>query len=506
MRDAGFYAHDVKLPIEVVQTHISFVVLTGSYAYKIKKPVNLGFLDFTTLDKRHLNCTEELRLNQAFSPELYLEVVPIYELNGHYMLNPTCEECTVFEYAVRMRQFDESQLLLNVFERSELDLDFAEGLGERIALIHKNAPIVNPSNYYGSADAMAESVRLNFEPIQSFSGNTIPKTLFDGLGAYMNMFIDKNRQLFDRRINEGRIRECHGDLHLSNICIYKGCIELFDRIEFNKEFRNIDAMYDLAFLLMDIRYRGRSDLAIRILNTYLEVTGDYRGALLLPFYQSMRALIRAEVALLLSADEDVDISHREEAKKNGVLYFEHALEYTQTLGGRLFVTCGLSGAGKSTVARCLAEGIDAVHIRSDAVRKHLAGVDLIERSKSIYTKAHTTATYTELIQLGISLARQGSTVILDATFDRREFRQTLIEKAESCDIHVQFIYCHAPLEVLKTRLSLREGDVSDATEKLIDYQAQQFEDFEKDEEQGRIFLDTQDENALKTLMDKLGGE
>lgn len=503
MREPGFYPHHVDAPIDVVQTHISFVVLTGPYAYKIKKPVDLGFLDFTTLEKRLHYCNEELRLNQALAPNLYLEVVPIYIRNGRYALHRSGENSKVAEYAVRMRQFDEYDLLINVFERGEFDLEFAGRLGERIAGVHQTAPVVNPLNSYGTAEAMAESVRQNFEMILPFVGSIVPQELFEGLRTFMDTFIEENRRLFDLRIKEGRIRECHGDLHLRNICVYRGRVELFDRIEFNDAFKNIDVMYDLAFLLMDIRYRGRRGLANRLLNTYLEATGDYGGTLMLPFYQSVRALIRGEVALLLSADGEVDAPRREQARNDGLRHLEHAIEYAKISRGRLVVTCGLSGAGKSTFARTLAERIDAIQIRSDAVRKHLAGVSLTEHGEAIYSEAYTTATYAKLIELGILLAERGYTVILDAKFDRSDFRRKLIEKATSFDLPVRFVLCQAPLDVLKKRLVQRIGDISDATELLIDSQAKQFESFEGDEKEILISLNTQDESALEGVLNEL---
>lgn len=504
MREPEFYAHEVDAPIEVVQTHISFVVLTGPYAYKIKKPVDLGFLDFTTLEKRHHYCLEELRLNQAFAPDLYLEVVSIYERDGRYTLHRSGEDCKVVEYAVRMRQFAESDLLINVFDRGEIDLDFAGRLGARIAAVHEAAPVVRPAGSFGSAEAMAESVRQNFETIRPFAGPIVPQQLFEDLRTFLDTFIEENRRLFERRLEEGRIRECHGDLHLRNICLHEGRIELFDRIEFNDAFKNIDVMYDLAFLLMDIRYRGGRGIANRLLNAYLETTGDYSGALMLPFYQSVRALIRGEVALLLSADQDVDAPRREQAGKDGLRHLEHALEFTHATQGRLIVTCGLSGSGKSTFARTLSQRIDAIHIRSDAVRKHLAGVDLSEHGEAIYSEAYSTATYSKLIERGILLAERGFSVILDAKFDRRELRRKLVEKATSFDLPVRFVHCHAPLDVLKKRLTRRFADVSDATEDLIDSQAMHFESFEGEEKETLISLDTQDEDATERVINEVG--
>lgn len=225
---------------------------------------------------------------------------------------------------------------------------------------------------------------------------------------------------------------------------------------------------------------------------------------MLHFYQCVRALIRGMVALLLSVDEEVDATRRDQSRTDGVLLLEHALEYTHVSQGHIIATCGLSGAGKSTFARKLAERIDAVHIRSDAVRKHLAGVNLAEHGKAIYSESHTLATYERLIELGILLAESGFSVILDAKFDLRETRATLIEKSEALSLPLRFVHCHAPADVLKKRLSQRDGDISDATEHLVDSQAKQYQSFDEEEVHITISLDTQDGCAVEAVLSELG--
>jgi hypothetical protein len=503
MSNADFYEHDVDSTIQIVQTHISWVVLTGPFAYKIKKPADLGFLDFTTLEKRRHYCQEELRLNQAFAPDLYLEVVPIYKINAHFSFRPEGE---IVEYAVRMRQFDQADMLINLFERGEFAASLAERLGERIAEIHKNAPVVDQTTSFGTPQAMAESVRMNFDTIRSFVGTVIPQNLFNAIQSFMYAFIEKNGWLFDLRVKENRIKECHGDLHMRNICLYKGHVELFDRIEFNDAFKNIDVMYDLAFLLMDLKFRDSHRLANRILNTYIETTGDYQGVILLPFFQSVRALIRGEVALLTSADENVEPDLRSSSKFEGLRYLNHAFEYTRKASGSLIVVCGLSGSGKSTFSKALADQKNFLHIRSDAVRKHLAGVDLYGSSQEIYSHHHTSETYAKLIELGIVLAERGHSVILDAKFDRREFRDKLREKAASFGLSVHFVHCDAPAETLKTRLSQRTKDISDATEQHLDAQRKQFEAFSDEEKMSYTLLDTTDQSAIKTAIQTISDQ
>lgn len=503
MRTPGFYPHEVDEPVQVIQTHISYIILTGPYAYKIKKPVCLSFLDFSTLESRRHFCNEELRLNQAFAPDLYIDVVPIYEQDGQYSLNPVGANSVISEYGVRMHQFDDSDLLITIFDRGDLNVSLAAQLGARIAEIHRAAPVTSCDGLYGSAGALAESVRLNIETILPFAGTIVPETLLDDLRAAMDSFVEKHERLFDLRIQERRVRECHGDLHLRNICIHDGHLELFDRIEFNELFKNIDVIYDLAFLLMDLRYRGRNDLANRVLNTYLEASGDYAGAQLLPFYQSVRALIRGGVTLMESTAAPMTPERRDRIVQDGVRYLEHAMEYFALPKGCLLATCGLSGSGKSTVALSLLDRCDVIHIRSDAIRKHLAGVDLADHSADIYGESLTRATYDTMIDLGIVLTSHSYTVILDAKFDRRAVRQSLIEQAESLGLPLRFIHCHAPLDVLKKRLAQRRGDISDATERLTEIQSQEFEYFEGAETALFISLDTEDTELVEAVLDEL---
>lgn len=497
-RDGALYAHATAEAIRVVQTHISYVVLTGEIAYKLKKAVNLGFLDFSTLDRRRHFCDEELRLNRTFAPELYLEVVAVFWDGERVSLEPS-PTSEVVDYAVKMRQFDDRDLLLRRFEDGELDAALMRRLGRKVAEVHRGTPSMRGDDF-GTHQSMVESVDVIKETVQPFVGREVSAPLWESLTGYLGSFLEHHAWLFDMRVKEGWIRECHGDLHLRNICIFEGEIELFDRIEFNDAFKNIDVMYDFAFLLMDLRYRGRGDLANAALNAYAEETGDYSGVILLPFYECVRALIRGEVALLLSADDSAGTSTRETARDDAARYFEYAQGYATRGAGGIIVVCGVSGTGKSTFARALTERGDFIHIRSDAIRKHVAGIPLGETDESLYTEAHTMKTYGHLIELGVLLSERGNRVILDAQFARRGDRAKLLEKARAFDVPVRFVECDAPENVVRQRLDAREGDVSDATAELVPMQRDAFEPFGNADGAVHTRLDTTDSEATKALV------
>lgn len=490
MLEPSFYPHTVSGPVHVVQTHISYVVLTGDYAYKIKKPVDLGFLDFSSLDKRRHYCREELRLNKLFAPALYLEVVQIVSLNGGYRFAPPRAEDDAVEYALKMKQFDERQLLINVFERGELTEERIVEIATKLAALHRTSLTNESIAKYGRPESVAAMAGENYEHVRPFLGTTQDAEQFKETKAFTDMFIRENGAIFERRIAEGMIRECHGDLHLNNICIYNGRIEFFDRIEFTDLFKNIDVIYDLAFLMMDLQYRGRKDFANILLNTYLERTGDYEGALLLPLYLSMRAYVRGKVNSILQDDEHLDAEERKTAIEEAKAYFKHAWEYTRPRRGAVLCISGLSGSGKSTIARGLAQPLDAIYLRSDAVRKHLAGIPLDETDESLYTEDMTRRTYSELTRMGMRLADEGCTVILDAKFDRLKERKETIESAKERRLPLKFLLCSTDLKTMKQRLRDRTGDVSDATSDLVDQQATEFEAFSEAERALTIEVDT----------------
>jgi len=512
MLSPDFYPHKVTQEIELIQTHISFVLLTGKYAYKVKKPMNFGFLDFSTLEKRQFFCQEELRLNRRLAPDLYLQILPITEVDRKFGFDVSpniISNSEPVEYAIQMLQFPQSNLLINLFEQNKLTIDQVIDIGKQLANFHQHAATSEHISSFGTKDAVRAVAEDNYQHTVKYIGLAQTQAQFDRTREYTEKFFAENAELFVDRIAQGKVKECHGDLHLKNICVYEDKIQIFDCIEFNEPFRNSDAIYDAAFLLMDLQYRGRRDLANAFLNNYLEQTGDYNAVPLLPLYCSMRAYIRAKVTSFLLDDPGIPQPVKDRAKTEAAAYYKMAWEYTKPSQGKLILMSGLSGSGKSTVARELAQRIDAIHLRSDAIRKHLAGIDLMQRGgDAIYTPEMTAKTYSRLWEIGVLLASKGFNVILDAKYDRTALRAEAIDQATTHHIPIQIIYCHTELDLIKQRLSDRtaaNNDIADATTDLLASQQQAFEGFSESDRSILTSIDTAlplDLDALATSLAK----
>ncbi|MBK1986082.1 AAA family ATPase [Sphaerospermopsis aphanizomenoides BCCUSP55] len=488
MLQPGFYPHPVTEPIELIQTHVSYVLLTGDYAYKLKKPVDFGFLDYSTLEKRQHFCQQELRLNQRGAGELYLEVLPVFLDGEQYHLGGTEE---AVEYALKMRQFPQDALFSELFAQNKLNETHLAELGKVVAQYHAQTKTNDYIRSFGEVSQVRLAIDENYEQTFKYIGGPQTQERFEQTKAYTDNFFDQCPELFVSRIAKNCIRECHGDLHLRNIATWHDKILLFDCIEFNEPFRFVDVMYDVAFTVMDIEAKGRQDLGNAFLNAYAEQTGDWEGLQVLPLYLSRQAYVRAKVTSFLLDDPNIPATVKEEAGKTASAYYQQAWDYTQPKQGQLILMSGLSGAGKSTTAKYLARKLNAVHLRSDAVRKHLAGIPLMERgSDEIYTPEMTQKTYDRLLSLGISLAHQGWCVILDAKYDRQHLRQEAISQAQKHQLPLQMIHCTAPIEVLQERLVNRTGDIADATVDLLASQIKQFEAFTEQEQPYLKILDT----------------
>lgn len=488
MLQPGFYPHAVTEPIQLIQTHVSYVLLTGDYVYKLKKPVNFGFLDFSTLEKRQHFCQEEFRLNQRGAGELYLEVLPITLAGEQYHLDGTGE---TVEYTVKMRQFPQESLFSELFAEGKLNDSNLENLGRVVAEYHAKAESNDYIRSFGEVPKVRLAIDENYGQTEKYIGRPQTQEQFEQTKKYTDNFFVQYPELFTSRIANNYIRECHGDLHLRNIALWNDKILLFDCIEFNEPFRFVDVMYDVAFTVMDIEARGRKDLVNAFLNAYVEQTGDWEGLQVLPLYLSRQAYVRAKVTSFLLDDASVPATVKDEAANTASAYYRQAWEYTKPKQGQLILMSGLSGSGKSTTARYLARKLGAVHLRSDAVRKHLAGIPLLERGgDEIYTPEMTQKTYERLLTLGVTLANQGWTVILDAKYDRQHLRQDAIAQAQQHQLPLQIIQCTAPLEVLKERLVKRTGDIADATADLLGSQLNQAELFTEKEQAYIKILDT----------------
>ncbi|MGF1457516.1 MAG: AAA family ATPase [Leptolyngbyaceae cyanobacterium] len=477
MLEPDFYPHPVQTPITLMQTHVSYVLLTGEFAYKLKKPVNFGFLDYSTLEKRQRFCEEEIRLNQRAAAPVYLGTLPVSERGDRFVLG---DDANVVEYVVKMRQFPQSTLLSQHFERGELTEELLRELAEAIAAFHLKAETNNYIRAFGTVENVRQSIDENYEQTAGFIGGPQTQQQFDETKAYTDGFFATRRDLLDQRIAQDKIRACHGDLHLNNICYWEDQLLLFDCIEFNEPFRFVDVMFDIAYIIMDLTVEGRTDLAASFLSHYVECTGDWEGLQVLPLYVSRQSYVRAKVTSFLLGDPSIEELVKQAAAAKAAKYYTLAWSYTQPQTGQLFVMSGLSGSGKSTLAQAISRQLGAIYIRSDAVRKHLGGVPVEARGDdSLYTPEMTQKTYQRLTALGGMLAKQGYTIILDAKFDRAETRQLAIGQAQAHQLPLTFVHCQAPYPVLAERVRARQGDIADATVAVLS--TQQFEPFTETE-------------------------
>ncbi len=331
MLKPDFYPHSVTEPIQFMQTHVSQVLLTGDYVYKLKKPVNFGFLDYSTLEKRKHFCEEEIRLNQRGAGSLYLGVVPLTQDGGKFAIDGSGE---TVEYAVKMRQFPQSALLSDQFERGLIDEEKVRQLATTVAQFHGKTETSEHIRSYGTIPAIREAFDENYEQTVGFTGGddiTKPQTQkqFDETKAYTDNFFKTQEALFEKRLEQDRIRACHGDLHLGNICEWEDQIYLFDCIEFNEPFRFVDTMYDVAYIVMDLELAGRSDLSKVFLNQYVEETGDYEGLEILPLYVSRQSYVRGKVTSFMLGDPSVSEADKKAAHEKAAKYYTLAWSYVQ---------------------------------------------------------------------------------------------------------------------------------------------------------------------------------
>ena len=498
------YPHPID-KVEHLQTHISDVLLTGSYAYKLKKPLDLGFLDFSTLEKRRFYCEEELRLNRRLAPDLYLAVLPITGEVAHPRIGG---EGPALEYALQMRQFDQSGLLDRALTSGGLvDRHFDE-LAENVARFHAQLPGVSERSEYGTAAAIMAPALQNFDQLRPLLDGQRDRERLDRVQRWTEAQHGSLATQFELRRREGFVRECHGDLHLANMVLIDDRVRIFDCIEFNPALRWIDVMNEVAFVAMDLIQRRHGHFAWRFLDRYLEITGDYGGVPLLRYYMVYRAVVRAKVAALRAQQADVSSSMRQALSVRTRAHIELAAELSSAPPPVLIIMHGLSGSGKTKLSQLLLEALGAIRIRSDVERKRLHNLPAAARTSSaidagMYAAAANTATYERLRELARSVLIGGFTAIVDATFLSKAQRERV--RSLAVELRTPFAIAHAEAgeTTLRQRIARRaavELDASEATVDVLNHQLKTQEPIDGDE-QGLLFVfDTEhdDDHAQST--------
>jgi aminoglycoside phosphotransferase family enzyme/predicted kinase len=481
---AAYPAHATETPIRCVQTHISWVFLTGPYAYKVKQPVELGFVDYSTLARREFFCHEELRLNRRHAPDLYVDVVPVGGTRAMPRVGDTSTEPV--EFALRMVQFDPRFELSQLLAADAVEAREIAALGVALARAQEAAPRSGAQDPFGEPANVHRVTLDNFAELGQVLHDDAAQHLVAELRAEVNTRFEASRALMATRRAGGCVRECHGDLHCRNVVRWRETLLPFDGLEFDPALRFIDVASDVAFLAMDLAVRARPDLRRSFLNAWAETSGDFGAAELLPYYETYRALVRAKVAALrIATTADAATGAHDEA----LGYLRWARSCSVQAKPLLVLMSGLSGSGKTWLAGQLAPQLDAFHVRSDIERKRLAGLGPLQSSASppdagIYTLQYNELTYARLLQCATHCVRGNASVIVDAANLRRAERTMFADLAKSLQVPIAIVHCTAPLAELKERVAQRRqanADASEATPDLLDRQPAYWEAFEPGE-------------------------
>ena len=468
--------------VELVQTHVSYIFLTDSHAYKVKKAVDFGFLNFSTIDRRRFYCDEEVRLNRRLCPDIYEGVVELREAPGGAAFHGSG---AIVDYAVKMKRLPADRMLDRLVDAGEVSPDAMRRVSAVIAEFHRTAPTSPSIADYGRLERIMYNWQENFEQAAPFEASTLPAADRDKLKTWVDSFAADRADLFQKRIDEGFIRECDGDIHLENICLDDGAIHIFDCIEFNERFRCCDTAADIAFLLMDLDYHGRHDLAGDVIDEYISITADRGMKDLIDFYKVYRAFVRGKVESFRLNDPGINPADQASACRRAARYFRLArgcMERSR-IKPCLIITCGLMGSGKSTLAGQLAFELGLPLSSSDMTRKQLAGLTPETTVREafghgLYGRHASEATYAELLRCADGQLGGGRSAIIDAGFILKNQRTLFAELARRHS--VPFVILHAVCSESETRRRLIDREaggrsVSDGRAELLALQAAGFE-------------------------------
>ena len=501
--------------VTVLETHISYVLLTGKHAYKLKKAVDLGFLDFTTLASRRFFCEQELRLNRRLAPELYLDVVAITGTIDEPVIDG---KGPVLEYAVKMREFPQDALASRVLDRNELGVADIDMLAAKVAAFHATSEKAAADSTFGAPETILRAALANCKSLLAGAASPAERRTIEALHTWTEREHAARNAAFRGRREGGFVRECHGDLHLGNIAVIDGEVTIFDCIEFNEQMRWIDVMSEVAFTAMDLQDRGHAELAHRFVNAYLELTGDYAGLSVLRFYLVYRALVRAKIALLRAIQLPPGEARAPlYAERDGYLRLAEA--YARSPEPAILITHGITGCGKTTLSQALLEQIGAIRIRTDVERKRLHGLAPTARSdaataRMLYGADATRRTYDHVLHLAASVAAAGFVAIVDGTFLRRWQRDRFRRLAAELGIPFVIVAFSASEGVLRRRVAerARRGtDASDADVAVLEHQLGVRQSFGADEvgdivtyDAAAPLADARSPHAWSAVIDRIG--
>lgn len=491
--DEAKFAHPCE-HIQLIETHISWVVLTGEYAYKIKKPVDLGFLDFSRLEQRRFFCNEELRLNRRLAPDYYLDVVPITGAPNDPCIGG---QGPVIDYAVKMREFPQDAQMNRAIKEGRVNAEQVDDLVELVARFHERIDCTPVASRFGTPEAVHHPVTQNFEQVSALVDDTDIRERLDALQQWSDQTYNSSIGVISQRKHSGHVRECHGDLHLGNIALVNGELVIFDGIEFSEDLRWIDTVSEIALLLTDLQHHHRPDYAHRFLNGYLETTGDYGGLALLPYYQAYRAMVRAKVAQIRLGQNNVSAAEADALTQAFSQYLAQAQSCTARRSPLLLITRGLSGSGKTTISQGLLEACGAVRVRSDVERKGLFSVASPDKAdlgvdQGIYDAKSTQRTYGHLEKRAQTILRAGYSVIVDATFLNREHRDSFRQLASSLNVPFKILDVCTEAHILRDRIVRRAqagDDASDANLAVLENQLRTYRPLDPDERCDAISVD-----------------
>lgn len=520
---ATIIERDTGLPVQRYETHISVVLVTSQLAWKFKKPLQLPYVDYSTLEKRRHYCDEEIRLNRRLAPALYRGVVAVAG-SAHaprfvVLSVPESEAGEILDYAVEMRSFTQESLWSARAAGNLLSARESAALAEHLARYHAQASIAPKDSDWGSPNAVIRAADASFAELRILladiaSAESAPSQQLAQLIAWEARQQPQLAVALEQRRAAGMIRECHGDLHCGNLLTLDGAVQAFDCIEFSDSLRWIDVMNDIAFVTMDLGCRGYAGLAADFLSRYLEASGDHEGVRVLRHYVVQRALIRAKVLLTRAAQADGPAATDAIRLRNeGLAYLAHGQRLAFPAPRVLCITHGLAGSGKSTFARLVVQVLDAVQLRSDVERKRLHGVPVLDRpdetgAAMLYASDATAATYAHLATVAATIVRAGWSVIVDAAFLSREQRKRFRELAQGLNVAFVIFDFIAEIDILRERLRLRQAegqDASDAGAEVLALQLQQQQPLSVEESACAIPVDMRESLDLRELQDLFRG-